>query len=65
MESQIYSVNNWISKVKQNGKLIIEDIQNEKCINELNKVNTNPYKLIDLRKDKDRYDDFIYEITKS
>jgi hypothetical protein len=65
MESQIYSVNNWISKVKQNGKLIIEDIQDEKYINELNKVNTNPYKLIDLRKDKDKYDDFIYEITKS
>ena len=65
LESQIYSVTNWISKVKQNGKLIIEDIQSEHWIDEFNKVNTHPYKIIDLRKDKDRYDDLIYEITKS
>ena len=65
LESQIYSVTNWISKVKQNGKLIIEDIQSEHWIGEFNKVNTHPYKIIDLRKDKDRYDDLIYEITKS
>jgi hypothetical protein len=64
LESQIYSASNWISKIKPNGKLIIEDIQDEKWIGELNKVHKYLHKVIDLRKDKDRYDDLIYEITK-
>jgi 16S rRNA A1518/A1519 N6-dimethyltransferase RsmA/KsgA/DIM1 with predicted DNA glycosylase/AP lyase activity len=65
LKSHLYSATNWISKVKENGKLIIEDIQDEKFINDINKVNKYPYRIVDLRKDKGRYDDLIYEITKT
>lgn len=67
IDSQIYSIKNWFSKVKSGGKLIIEDIQSNsdlnKLIDEVHSLNY-VYKVFDLTKNKDRYDDIILEIIK-
>lgn len=67
IDSQIYSVKNWFNKVKSGGKLIIEDIQSNsdlnKLIDEVHNLNYE-YKVFDLTKNKNRYDDIILEIVK-
>ena len=67
IDSQIYSVKNWFNKVKSGGKLIIEDIQSNsdlnKLIDEVHNLNY-AYKVFDLTKNKNRYDDIILEIVK-
>lgn len=68
VKSQIYAIENWLSKVKEGGKLIIEDIQNinvsksefdEIC----NKLEIS-YEIIDLRENKKRHDDVMIIIQK-
>ncbi len=59
LQSQIDCVLKWFRKIKQGGKLIIEDIQN---IDEykLNFDNLGiQYELIDLRKNNNKYDDVL------
>ena len=67
LESQLYSVIYWTQKLKSGGKLIIEDIQNIDHIIYLERmVDTDLFtsKLFDLRANKNRYDDIIFEVTK-
>lgn len=67
LESQLYSVVYWSQKLKSGGKLVIEDIQNINHIVYLERmVDTNlfTFKSFDLRANKNRYDDIIFEITK-
>lgn len=63
IESQLYTIKNWFSKVKIGGTLIIEDISNIdtdkiKIDNICNQLNLK-YELIDLRKNKNRKDDVL------
>ena len=68
LESQIISATKWIQKIKSGGKLIIEDVQSIDWIssleNSLDKSIVSSYKTFDLRNNKSRYDDIIFEITK-
>ena len=64
IESQIFSIKKWVSKLKVNGKLIIEDVLHDYWVNEFNEVNKYPYKCFDLKNIKNRFDDYIYETTK-
>ena len=68
LDSQIISIQKWLPKVKRNGKLIIEDVQSMDFIqdfqNTLNMKSVLSYRTIDLRKNKNRYDDIIFEIIK-
>ena len=65
-------IEKWLSKLKQNGKLIIEDIYyiceeypliGQQLINLID-INLYEYKFFDLRSYKNRGDDIILEITK-
>ncbi len=59
IQSQIIAVNLYWPKIKPGGKLIIEDIQDiKKAIPVFNSLNI-PYQVIDLRKNKGRYDDVL------
>jgi hypothetical protein len=68
LNSQLYSIRYWLSKVKNGGKLIIEDIQNidssknkfDEICNEL-EIN---YDIVDLRENKKRFDDVMIIIQK-
>jgi hypothetical protein len=68
LESQIISATKWIYKIKPGGKLIIEDIQSIEWISSLqdslDKSIVSDYKVFDLRNNKNRYDDIIFEVTK-
>jgi SAM-dependent methyltransferase len=67
LETQIFSIQNFYDLLKQEGKLIIEDIQNDNDLNSLidKCIELNyDYKVFDLRPNKFRYDDIILEITK-
>jgi hypothetical protein len=68
LESQIISATKWIQKIKPGGKLIIEDIQSIEWISSLqdslDKSIVSDYKVFDLRNNKNRYDDIIFEVTK-
>jgi hypothetical protein len=67
LESQIYSIMHWTKKLKSGGKLIIEDIQSINHIEVFERVtDTNLYtfRSFDLRANKNRYDDIVFEITK-
>ena len=68
LESQIISATKWIQKIKSGGKLIIEDVQIiywiDSLENSLDKSIVSSYKTFDLRQNKNRYDDIIFEITK-
>ena len=68
-EHQIYCIEHWLAKIKNGGKLVIEDVQDidhiktfEKIISD-NNLNVS-FKTFDMRQNKDRYDDIIFEITK-
>lgn len=66
IQSQIYSVKNWVNKLKIGGKLIVEDIQNFDHISLLKENTLFPNRVIDLRDTlHKRYDDVIFEITKT
>ena len=67
LESQLLAIDYYYSKLKENGKLIIEDIVSDDNLNALvdrcisKEYN---YRVFDLRLDKNRFDDIILEITK-
>jgi hypothetical protein len=68
LNTQLISIKEWFKKIKSGGTLIIEDIQdwdNEKKFfdNECNLLGIS-YEYIDLRKNKDRYDDVLIIIKK-
>lgn len=68
-ESQEYCIINWLPKIKQRGKIIIEDIQEYSHIQRFTEVIQNNQlnvstQVFDFRKNKNRYDDIIFEITK-
>ena len=67
LESQICAVKKWGMKIKQDGKLIIEDIQSQSDLISILKVANDEgfkFKVFDMRDNKKRYDDIIIEITK-
>jgi hypothetical protein len=67
LESQLYSIIYWSKKLKSGGKLIIEDVQNINHIVYLEKItdsNLFNSNVFDLRPNKNRYDDIIFEVTK-
>lgn len=69
LESQVISITKWIHKVKPGGKLIVEDIQSFNWISDvfeksIDQSIVSSYKTFDLRDNKKRYDDVIFEITK-
>jgi hypothetical protein len=67
LESQIYSAKNWIKKIKSGGRLIIEDIQKIEHFEQLNEVakEVGEYgSIVDMRKNKGRWDDIIFEVIK-
>jgi cephalosporin hydroxylase len=58
----------WMPKVKDGGKLIIEDLQHPEWFGELishaAKFGYEKYRTFDLRENKLRYDDLIFELEK-
>lgn len=58
----------WMPKVKEGGKLIIEDLQHPEWFGELishaAKFGYEKYRTFDLRDNKGRYDDLIFELEK-
>jgi hypothetical protein len=68
LESQIISATKWIRKIKSGGKLIIEDLQSIDWVdplkNSLDKEIVKGYRVFDLRNNKGRYDDIIFEVIK-
>jgi hypothetical protein len=70
VDSQCYAIEHYLCKVKPGGKLIIEDVQNAKDIDQfirsVNKVKdlVAGYRHIELDI-KHRYDDRIFEITRA
>lgn len=68
LESQILAVKKWGVKIKENGKLIIEDIQSQSNLFSILTVAEEEgfkTKVFDMRDNKRRYDDIIIEITKN
>jgi hypothetical protein len=67
VQTQLFSINHYYNKLKQFGKLIIEDIQTDNdlrtLISRCKELNYE-HKVFDLRLNKGRYDDIILEITK-
>lgn len=68
-ESQSFCIMYWLRKIKINGKIIIEDIQDYNFFDKFeNLIKTNNLnvstKIYDSRKNKNRYDDLIFEVTK-
>jgi hypothetical protein len=66
IESQIYSAKEWTAKLKVGGFLAIEDIQNPNSTGLIQSAAPSNFESViyDLRKDKNRYDDIIVEITR-
>lgn len=66
LDSQIFAAKNWVKKLKKNGFMVIEDIQDISHVEII--INSIPpnyaFKSFDLRSTKNRYDDIILEITK-
>jgi hypothetical protein len=63
LDSQLFAIEHWFPKVKKGGTMIIEDIQKfdrdkEKIDSLCFKLGVN-YETIDLRNNKDRYDDVL------
>lgn len=68
VESQVSAISLWVPKLKPNGKLIIEDVAHveylpalEQEAKSLNCVT----RIFDSRKNKNRADDIIFEVTKA
>lgn len=66
LDSQIFAVKYWTKKLKKNGFMVVEDIQDISHVDTLiSKIPPNyQFKIFDLRSTKNRYDDIILEITK-
>lgn len=68
LESQIFAIKNYPKLLKNNGLLIIEDVQKyEYCsiiMNEINKEDFKSVEIIDLRGNKNRYDDILIVVKK-
>jgi hypothetical protein len=69
LQSQKDTILLYLPKLKKDGKIIIEDVQSidwiEEFIKLINDHSLNvEYKTFDLRSNKDRYDDIIFEVTK-
>jgi len=67
LESQMWALMNWSKKLKPGGKLIIEDIQSINHVVYLERIvdiNLFTFNSFDLRANKNRYDDIIFEVTK-
>jgi SAM-dependent methyltransferase len=68
LTSMVVSAQKWIDKVKPGGKLIIEDVQEflwaEVIESYIDKSKVESYKVFDLRKGKDRFDNIIIEIKR-
>ena len=69
VEYQTIAIKLWLSKLKKGGKLIIEDISSLESVSILEKTAKDicdvSVKVFDLRENKKRYDDIIFEITKN
>ncbi len=69
LQSQITAIIQYLPKLKKGGKIIIEDISYVEWEKEFiklieeNSLNVS-YKFYDLRQNKGRFDDMIFEITK-
>lgn len=63
LESQLFSIQYWFPKVKKGGTMIIEDIQkfdrDKEKIDDLCSTLGLYYELVDLRSNKNRYDDVL------
>lgn len=69
LESMITAIHKWLPKVKPGGKLVIEDIQSYDWFEKLEKeveLSGMPAECrrFDFRKNKNRSDDMIFEVTK-
>lgn len=68
IETQIYFLKEYSKKLNPGGVLIIEDVQEEEHINILIKETPEDLKygveFVDLRKNKNRYDDMLFVIRK-
>ena len=68
LQSQKEAVIKWLPKIKSGGKLIIEDIQKIEHTIELEDVIdkdiASEWKTFDMRRNKGRWDDIIFEVTK-
>ncbi len=69
LDSQLFTIEYWFPKVKKGGTMIIEDIQKfdrdkEKIDSLCFKLGVN-YETIDLRNNKDRYDDVLLIFRKT
>lgn len=68
LESMKDAIELWMPKVKVGGKLIIEDLQHVEWFEELaahaEKFGYKKYRTFDLRQNKERYDDLIFELEK-
>ena len=65
LESQLYSVEHYLSKVKIGGKLIIEDVKGQYLSNKPFDRFGLPYEIVDLRANKGRFDDILVVFTKN
>jgi SAM-dependent methyltransferase len=64
---QLYVIEYWFDKLKDNGKIIIEDIQSDAACDDLRKLSEKlrrNYKVYDMRYYTNRYDDIIFEVTR-
>ena len=69
LQSQKDSILLYLPKIKPGGKIIIEDVQDISWIDEfINLIKIHSlsvtYKVYDMRNNKNRYDDIIFEVTK-
>lgn len=67
LSSQVFAIKEYSSLLKEDGVMILEDIQSENDLNVLVQIIDETkfsYKIIDLRKNKNRYDDLIIELRK-
>lgn len=68
LQSQKDAIIKWLPKIKSGGKLIIEDIQKIENISELENVIDKDiaaeWETFDMRNNKGRWDDIIFEVTK-
>ena len=68
IESMKLAIELWMPKIKDGGKLIIEDLQHVEWFIELashaSELGYEKYRTFDLRGNKGRYDDLIFELEK-
>ena len=68
LESMKMAIELWMPKIKEGGKLIIEDVQSiewfGELVNHAIKFGYEKYRTFDLRENKGRSDDLIFELEK-